>query len=261
LPEAKVLMASTNLSTPAVGNKRAIPADNAEVLGLRTVEERMALLEMNKGFTDLKYNIQSNRNFEIPDEKRTEKSHEYTLIEVITDTAAKALLLYMLTHPSGENLCRLHGIQLNGQLRGASTMIVIDVTLWKRFLEDEIRPIFKERHLKMRKLSAKKDPIIQEEIEDKEFSKIVLERMYKQGRQTLIPHIMTQYELKKGYQDKILELNTALNDDKMTIKSLEEALMRAQNQAKVAARSASGQLGARTRFLHKLLYNYLRICV
>jgi hypothetical protein len=254
LSEAKDWKASTNASTPAVGTKRAIPADNAEVLGLRTTEERMALLQMNKGFTDLKYNIQSNLNFEIPDEKGIEKSHEYTLIEVITDTAAKALLLYTLTHASGENLCRLHGIQLNDQLRSASTITVIDVTIWKRFLEEEIRPIFQERrNIKMRKLSAKKDPIIKEESEDKEYSQPVLNLMYKQGQNTLIPHIMAQYELKKGYQDKILELNNALNDDKTTIRSLEEALMRAQNQAKAAARSTSGQLGARTRLLHELL--------
>jgi chromosome segregation ATPase len=115
--------------------------------------------------------------------------------------------------------------------------------------------IFQERHnIKVRKLSAKKN-LINGEIIDKEYSKVDLERSYTQMRKTLIPHILAQYELKKEYQDKIVELNSVLDDDKRTIKSLEEALMRAQNRLEVAARSASGQQGARTRCLHEFIYS------
>jgi hypothetical protein len=159
-------MASTNAATPAVGTKRNNPAHNTEVDGLRTPGECTALLLMNKGFTDLKYNIQLNRSFEIPDEKRTQRRHEYPLIEVITDTDARALVLNMLTHENGENLCRLHGIELNGRTRGVSTRIVIDVTVWRRFFEEEIGLIFQEMHnVKVRRLSAKKN-LIKEEIVD-----------------------------------------------------------------------------------------------
>jgi hypothetical protein len=249
-------MASSNSMTPAVGTKRTIPADNSEVLGLRIAEERMALLILNKGFTDFKYNIQFNRNFEIPNEKRIEKSHEYMLMELLTDADAKALLLYMLTNASGENLCREHGIQLNGQIRGASTMIVIDLTIWKRFFEAEIRPIFQERHnTKMRKLSAKKDPIIKEDIEDKEYSQVLLERNFKKMQKALVPHIIAQYGLKKGYQDKIVELNSALDNDKLTIKSLEEALSREQKKVLDTERRVAGQKGAGTRCLY-IFFSY-----
>jgi|Transcript_7405 hypothetical protein len=233
-------MASTNTATPPVGSKRNIPAPNIEVNGIRTSEERTALLLMNKGFTDLKYNIQLNRSFDIRDEKRTERRHEYPLIEVITDIDARALIMYMLTHENGENICKLHGIELNGKSRGALTRIVIDVTIWRRFYEEEIGPIFQQRHnIKMRKLNAKKD-LIKEEIVDKEYSKVDLERSYKRMQKTLIPHIMAQYELKKGYQNKIVELSSVTDDDKITIKSLEEALRRTQNELEVAAGSASG---------------------
>jgi hypothetical protein len=57
---------------------------------------------------------------------------------------------------------------------------------------------------------------------------------------------MAQYELKKEYQNKIVELNSVLDDGKITIKSLEEALIRTQNKLEVAAGSASGKQGGRT---------------
>jgi hypothetical protein len=274
LTEASYVMDFSNLTTPSVGNKRANSVLNTEVDGLRTSTERITLLELNKAFTDLKYNIQSNPKFEIPDEKRIEKRHEYTLIEVMTNIDARALLLYMLTHECGENLCRIHGIESSGQIRLASTKIVIDVILWKRFHENEMHPIFLERQnklirehdMKKKKDSGQKVPITKKENREKEYDQDYLNRSYKNMQKTLVPHILAQYEIKKEYEGEIDELKiandklkSALEDERMTIKALEEALVRAQNELKAAARSASGQQGARTRFLHELSYNYIRI--
>jgi glutamine phosphoribosylpyrophosphate amidotransferase len=63
-------------------------------------------------------------------------------------------------------------------------------------------------------------------------------------------HIINQYKLKEKYREKIAELESVQNDDRIIIKSLEDALARAQNKFETAERSIAGQKGAKNRYVN-----------
>mmetsp|Transcript_22367 Transcript_22367/g.21597 ORF Transcript_22367/g.21597 Transcript_22367/m.21597 type:complete len:112 (-) Transcript_22367:163-498(-) len=109
-------------STTELGKKRC----HSELIGLRVSAERSILLVLNKAFEDLKYSIESDTDRE---EKGTQSRHECPLMEVTKDSELIALIVYMLTHECGEELCKSHGISMNGQVRGQSTLVVIDVII------------------------------------------------------------------------------------------------------------------------------------
>mmetsp|Transcript_22368 Transcript_22368/g.21598 ORF Transcript_22368/g.21598 Transcript_22368/m.21598 type:complete len:112 (-) Transcript_22368:163-498(-) len=109
-------------SNTELGKKRC----HSELIGLRVCAERSILLVLNKAFEDLKYSIESDTDRE---EKGTQSRHECPLMEVTKDSELIALIVYMLTHECGEELCKSHGISMNGQVRGQSTLVVIDVII------------------------------------------------------------------------------------------------------------------------------------
>ena len=106
-------------ATPTICNKRG----HLEVAELTNSADLIFLLRMNRSLEDLMYAIESDVNFDIPEEMRTQKLHEYPLMVMIQDADARALLLSMLRHENFGELCNSHGIKRNGQSRGDSTRL------------------------------------------------------------------------------------------------------------------------------------------
>ena len=84
---------SQMVATPRTSNKRG----HSEAESLTTSEDSMALLAMNRALEDIKHSIEFDLNLEINEERRTLKSHQYLLMEMLQDADATDLLLFILT--------------------------------------------------------------------------------------------------------------------------------------------------------------------
>lgn len=160
-----------------------------------------------------------------------------------------SFLLYFLTRESSAGTM---GLSINGQSRGLSTRVMIDVLNWKSFkkatLERHYDTFTAERLRKVSNVLTPETKLV--ELYDASSIKRLLGQKHCQSR--MFDQITNLYESLDESASTILELKNEKADMQETIDSLESAIRRLQRDTEGSKRRISASKGQMTKRLNAL---------
>jgi hypothetical protein len=215
----------------------------------------MTVLAMNRNLEKFKSSTVTELKLKKNKERSSQTRHEFVLIDVVSDSDARELLLYLMRNESFEEICNANGIKMNGRSRGDETRVVMDISIFYRFKTEDMKNAFGQRKtIKTLRLSDKKVPI-DSDVDASNAQEVAQLNLYwtkkKKEYQAII---LKQNKQTHQYEIDTLALQNELNEEKERSSLLAAALSREKKKALDTERRVAGQKGAGTRCLNTILY-------
>jgi hypothetical protein len=218
-------------------------------------KDMMTVLTMNRDLEKFKAATFTELKLKKNKERSSQTRHEFVLIDVVSDSDARELLLYLIRNESFAEICNANGIKMNSKSRGDETRVVMDISIFYRFKTEDMKNVFVQRKtIKTLRLSDKKE-LIHLDVDESNAQEIaLLNRYWSQKKKEYQAIILNQNKQKHHYENATLALQNELNEEKEKCRLLAAALSREKKKVLDTERRVAGQKGAGTRCLNLILY-------